>query len=161
MTRKILLIVTLASCWLTLTAMSAAAASSRSTAGTWKLDVAKSSYGKMPAPKLELLVVTTDQPNAVAWKLTGASADGKTYISMYNGPIDGRYHPLTSSEPGDTVAYTRTAAGVQWVTKDKNGTVISQGINELSPDGKTLIIKGTAQGPKGRESFVSVFERAQ
>jgi hypothetical protein len=115
----------------------------------------------MPAPKLELLVVTTDQPNAVAWRLTGASADGKTYTSMYEGPIDGKYHPLTSSEAGDTVAYTRTASGVEWTSKDKNARVISKGSNELSPDGNTLVVKGTVQGPKGKESFVCVFERVK
>lgn len=161
MARRIFAIVTMGLCLLLFTAVAVATASSRSTTGTWKLNLAKSSYGKMPAPKFEQLVVTTDQPNAVAWKLTGASADGKTYISMYNGPIDGNYHPMTSSETGDTVAYTRTSSGIKWVTKDKKGTVISQGINELSADGKTLVIKGTAQGPSGWESFVSVFEREQ
>ncbi|HLI62175.1 MAG TPA: hypothetical protein VKV05_02165 [Terriglobales bacterium] len=161
MARRLFAIVMTGLCLLALAGVEAAAASSRSTVGTWKLDVAKSSYGKMPPPKAEQLVITTDQPDAVAWKLIGASADGKTYISMYNGPIDGKYHPMTGSEAGDTVAYSRTASGLAWMTKDKSGTVISQGSNQLSPDGGTLVVKGTVQGPKGKENFVSVFERVQ
>jgi hypothetical protein len=161
MARRIFAAVMTGLCLLMCTAAAAAAASSRSTVGTWNLDSAKSSYGKMPAPKFEQLVITTDQPNAVAWKLAGASTDGKTYISMYNGPIDGNYHPMTSSETGDTVAYTRTSSGVEWTTKNKAGTVISTGINQLSPDGNTLTVKGMVQGPKGKENFVSVFERVK
>jgi hypothetical protein len=47
----------------------------------------------------EKLVVTTDKPEAVKWMLTGASADGKTYISMYDGPVDGKDRPYRK-QPG-------------------------------------------------------------
>ncbi len=151
----------MALCLMFLTAIEGGAVSGRSTVGTWKLDISKSSYGNMPAPKFEQLVVTTDRPDAVKWNLAGISADGKSYLAFYDGPIDGKYHPMTSSESGNTVAYRRTATGVQWVTKDKNGAVTSAGSNQLSPDGNTLTVKGTVQGPRGTENFVSVFERVQ
>jgi hypothetical protein len=149
-------------CLLTLAVVDASAASGRSAVGTWKLNVAQSSYGKTPAPKVELLVVAVDKPDALQWKLTGASADGKTYFSSYDGAVDSKFHPMVSSEAGGTVAYTRTPdGGVKWIVKDKNGNVIETGASQLSPNGDTLTLKGAVQGPNGKENFVSVFQRAQ
>ena len=111
MGRKMFRTLMVALCLLALAAVNASAATSRSAVGTWKLDVSKSSYGNMPAPKFEKLVVTTDKPGAVKWILTGASADGKTYVSMYDGPIDGNDRPFGDSTAGNNIAYTRTASG--------------------------------------------------
>ena len=58
-------------------ATNALAVSGKSAVGTWKLDVKKSSYQSMPAPKFEQLVISTDQPDATKWNLKGISADGK------------------------------------------------------------------------------------
>ncbi len=149
-------------CMLMLAAVDASAASSRSAVGSWKLNVAQSSYGKMPAPKAEVLVIAVDKPDALQWKLTGASADGKTYFSYYNGAVDSQYHPMGSSESGDTVAYLRTYYGdVKWTVKYKNGKVIETGASQLSANGDTLTLKGTVEGANGKENFVSVFERTQ
>lgn len=148
-------------CLVALATLEASAATSRSAVGTWKLNVSRSSYGNMPGPKYEKLVVTTDQPDAVKWLLTGATGDGKTFVSMYNGPIDGKGRPYGNSQVGNSIAYTRTAAGLDWVVKNKSGGVVETGSGLLSPDGSTLTLKGTTQGPSGNANFVSVFERVQ
>ena len=149
-------------CLLSLLSISAYAASSRSAVGSWKLNLTKSSFGKMTPPKLELLTVTVDEPDKLQWKLTGASADGKTYFSSYNGAVDGKEHAMVSSEQGATIAYSRTApGGVSWVTKDKSGKVIETGTSQLSPDGSTLTLKGTVETSNGKDNFVSVFQRTQ
>ena len=133
----------------------------QSAVGTWKLNVHKSSFGDMTAPKFEQLAIMTDEPNAVKWSLKGITADGKSYIASYDGPVDGQDHHMMSNEAASTVAYTRTGSTLQWVTKDKSGTVIETASGMLSPDGKTLTLKGTVQGPKGASNFVSVFDRVQ
>jgi ribosomal protein L24E len=148
-------------CLLAFAAVNASAATSRSAVGTWKLDVSKSSYGNMPAPKFEKLVVMTDKPDAVKWTLTGASGEGKTYVSMYGGPIDGKDRPFGNSAVGNNIAYSRTASGVEWTVKSKSGAVIETGSSQLSADGNTLTLKGTTQGSNGKANFVSVFERVQ
>jgi hypothetical protein len=160
--RKRIAATTIAACVLALLSLSAYAASSRSAVGNWKLDLTKSSYGKMTPPKLELLTVTVDEPNQLQWKLTGALADGKTYFSSYNGAVDGKEHALVSNENLATIAYTRTASGgVSWVAKDKSGKVIETGTTQLSPDGSTLTLKGTVVDSNGKDNFVSVFQRTQ
>jgi hypothetical protein len=160
--RKSLLATLITVSLLTVFAIVATAATSRSAAGTWKLDVAKSSFRNMPAPKAEQLVVTTDEPTMLKWRLIGASPDGKTYTSSYDGPIDGKEHPLMSSEAGSMIAYARTAdGGVKWTLKDKNGAVIETGSSRLSADGSTLTLRGTTQGASGKADFISVFARVE
>lgn len=162
--KKAFAIVLTSVCLLTMTAVTAVArveGSAKSSVGTWKLDVAKSSYGTLPAPKFEQLVVTTDTPDSLKWNLKGIGAEGKSYISSYDGPIDGKAHHMMSSEGSGTITYTRTASGLSWVMKDKNGAVIETGSGQLSPDGKTLTLQGVVEGPKGKAAFVSVFDRAQ
>jgi hypothetical protein len=148
-------------CLLTLAAIGANAATSRTAQGTWKLNVAKSSYEQMQAPKYEKLVVQIDTSDALKWMMTGAAADGKSYVLTYDGPIDGQSHPYGNPEMGNTIIYTRTAAGVQWVVKDKAGSVVDSGTSHLSEDGNTLTLKGTAQQTTGKANYVSVFDRVQ
>jgi len=159
MGRRIFAVVVTGFC-LAFLAADAGAATGKSAVGTWKLDLAKSSYDKMTAPKGEKLVVMTDKPDAIKWLLAGASADGKTYTSTYDGPVDGKAHPYGNTAVGNTISYVRTQSGLEWVVKDKAGAVIEKGIGHVSADGNTLVIKGT-EGANGEATFVSVFGRVQ
>jgi hypothetical protein len=62
---------------------------------------------------------------------------------------------------GGTIAYTRVATGVQWVIKSSNGSVLETASGQISPEGKTLTIRGTMQGSNGKVNFVSVYNRVQ
>lgn len=151
-------------CLLTLTCLSAfgwVQGSAQSAVGTWRLDPARSSMGNMPLPKFEQLVITTDEPNALKWSVKLVSADGKSTIESYDGPIDGKDHPMMTSEGGSTIAYNRTSNGVQWVIKDRTGATLEIAGGQVSSDGKTLTIKGEAHLPKGTVNFVSVYSRVQ
>ena len=87
----------------------AAERSNQSAVGTWQLDVTKSSSGKMmPAPSFEQLVITIDDGDSYKWSLIGTEGHGVTFSKSYDGPIDGHDHPMTSSEGGSVIAYTRT-----------------------------------------------------
>jgi hypothetical protein len=164
MSRKIRLAMLVGWCVVILagTMASAAERANQSAVGTWTLDVNKSSYGKMPAPKFEQLVITTDAADALKWSLMGAEPDGKSYTSSYDGPIDSKDHPMTSSEAGSTIAYTRTASGgVRWVVKDKSGATVETATGQLSPNGQTMTIKGTTTTANGKEQFVSIFDKVK
>src|SRR5271166_5630684 len=79
-----------------------AASSGKSSVGTWKLDLSQSSYKGttkgMTTPTFEQLVVTTDEPGALKWNLVGAGADGTSWTSSYDGPIDGKYHRVVRGD---------------------------------------------------------------
>lgn len=148
--------------FIALTAFAGSESSAKSAVGTWKLDSAKSSFGNMPAPKFEQMVVSKDEPTAIQWTVTGAMSDGKSYTESYDGPIDGKDHNvkvLVGNGPA-TIAYTRIASGgLQWTVKDAKGSIVETGMGQLSSDGKTLSLKGTMAGPKGKENFVAVYTR--
>ncbi|MGA7460204.1 MAG: hypothetical protein WBW69_08255 [Candidatus Korobacteraceae bacterium] len=148
-------------CLLTLAVIAANAATSRTAQGTWKLDVTKSSYEKMPVPKYEKLVVMTDEPAAIKWLLTGAAADGKSFVSTYDGPVDGKARPYGNSQIGNTITYTRSGGALEWTVKDKSGAVLETGTGQVSADGNTLTLKGTTQQASGKANYVSVFDRVQ
>ena len=132
-----------------------------SAVGTWKLDLSKSRFGNMTAPKFEQMVITTDDVDYLKWNLKGVMPDGKTFVEFYDGPIDGKDHKIALINGSSVAAYSRTAAGVQWITKDKNGSVIESGAGVLSPDGKTLTLKGTMTTPSGKGNFTAVYNRVQ
>jgi hypothetical protein len=133
----------------------------KSAVGTWKLDLSRSTFSNTTAPKFEQLVVNTDDADHLKWNLKGVMPDGKSYIESYDGPIDGKDHKIVSINGSFTAAYTRSSTGVQWVTKDANGNVVETGAGQVSPDGKTLVLKGTMTSPNGKVTFTAVYNRAQ
>jgi hypothetical protein len=134
----------------------------KSAVGTWKLDLSKSSFGNMPAPKFEQMAISKDEPSAIKWSLTSAMQDGKTRMESYDGPVDGKEHGMTSPDGPSTVAYTRTANGVlQWTIKDGKGNTVETGAGQLSPDGRMLTLKGTMNGPNGKANFTAVYNRTK
>jgi len=145
--------------WLT-AAAGIVSASDQSAVGTWKLDTSKSSYGTLPAPKYEQLVITADTPETLAWKLTGTGADGKAFTVSFDGPTNGSFQPIVGSPFDHEIAYTRLAGGgMKFSVRTKDGFVFENGISHLSADGNTLTRTGTVQGREGKSDFVSVYTR--
>src|SRR5438132_10197789 len=130
--------------------------------GTWKLNVAKSTFTPGPPIKADTrsydvqdgwLIVTTETTAADGTR-TGvrfaAKFDGKDY------PQIGRFAPtvaLISYQPVDkqTLEYT---------VKDTNGKVTSTNTRIVSADGKTMTIEQHSTDPSGRAVVnIELFER--
>jgi hypothetical protein len=147
-------------------AMQASAASAQSkddpSIGTWKLNVAKSTF--KPGPPIQgdtrsyevvdgWLIVTTEttQPSGMKTGVRfAAKFDGKDY------PQIGRFAPtvtLISYQPVNkqTLKYT---------TKDSSGKVASTNTRTVSADGKTMTIEQKSTDANGRPVLnVELFER--
>jgi hypothetical protein len=113
----------------------------------------------MSAPKMERLRVLKDDEAGLKWSLTGADPDGKGFHQEYDGPTDGSFHALKSDRNPSTVAYTRAGSETSWVVKDETGAIIGTGSGSVSPDGRTLTLKGTRKTPQGEAQFTSVYDR--
>ena len=113
--------------------------------GTWKLNLAKSTFLPGTAPKSATFT------NVVAGegiKTTSDTvrADGTAVHSVYTMVYDGKDNPQTgNSTNGDTVAATRVDANTVTFVYKKNGKVTVTTTNVASADGKTYTItsKGT------------------
>ena len=116
----------------------------KSLVGTWKLNLAKSAWGKIPAPKEDTLEVKQDDEMGLKWAASGVSADGDRFNYSFEGAADGKDYPMKS--PGNdavigfTRAYSRIRGTLHAVDK-KNGEVIQTSTTTVSNDGQTMTIQ--------------------
>ena len=119
-------------------------------AGTWKLNIAKSTFASNAPPKSETrtYTVTPDRTHVV---IEDEYADGKKTKVEALITYDGRPQPSTGSGIFDSIATQRIV---------RNGKVIGTVRREVSPDGKTMKMFYVINRPDGTSvSTLSVFER--
>ena len=139
----------------------AAADSDQSMVGKWILNPTKSQFQNMPAPGLKRLHILKNDGKNFTWRTSGYGPDGRTFHEEYDGPIDGAYHPLTGTETSGSIAYTRTNSVLHWTIKDQSGAIVEMGSESLSPDGDTLILKGTRKTTEGDATFTAGYDRVK
>jgi len=113
--------------------------------GTWKLNLAKSTFAPGTAPKSSTF---TNVVAGAGIKSTTDSvrADGTAVHSEYTVVYDGKENPIAgNSLNGDTAAGTRVDANTVTFVYKKNGKVTVTSTNVVSADRKTYTItsKGT------------------
>ena len=116
----------------------------KSLVGTWKLNLAKSARGKIPAPKEDTLIVTQDDEMRFKWTASGVSANGERSSYSFEGAADGKDYPMKSPNNeaviGFTRAYTRIGGTLRAVDK-KNGEVIQTSMTTVLDDRQTMTIQ--------------------
>jgi Rieske Fe-S protein len=125
--------------------------------GTWKLNVAKSKYTGLPAPKEMTRTVAADG-DSLKYTYAGTAADGSSISYGFTVKYDGKDYPMTGSAPGgvDMIAIKRINANTYEATQKKAGKVTANTKVEISKDGKvtTITSKGTDS-----TSFVAVYDK--
>jgi hypothetical protein len=127
--------------------------------GTWKLDLAKSSYKPGPAPKSGTLVIdAAGKGLKVAVDIVGA--DGASTKWGYTTQRDGKDAPVTGNPAYDTVNVTQTSPTDGTVVYKKGGKLVVTAKTSVSKDGKTLTVTYTGTDAKGQAiNNVSVFDK--
>jgi len=118
--------------------------------GTWKLNVAKSTFDPGPAPKTGTAVFTASGGN-VKVVSDGTAATGAPAHWEYTAGHDGKEYPMTGSPDADTVSLKRINPSTVESTYKKAGKVTLVNTRTVAADGKTMTVtvKGTnAQGQK-------------
>ena len=112
--------------------------------GTWKLNVAKSTYSPGPAPKS---LTAKIEAAGDGEKLTadGVRGDDTPIHVEYTAQYDGKDYQLTGSPMADTVSLKRLDANTIERTDKKGGKVVLTHTRKLLSDGKTgtVTVKGT------------------
>ena len=127
--------------------------------GTWKLNVAKSTYSPGPAPKS---LTAKIEAAGEGEKLTadGVRGDDTPIKVEYTAQYDGKDFPISGSPMADTVSLKRLDANTTERTDKKGGKVTQTLTRKLSSDGKTMTVTYKGTDAKGQPiNNVGVFEK--
>ena len=130
--------------------------------GTWKEDIAKSTFSPAPTGPAPMSVTRIYEAYGIGLKatLTTVRADGKSRTSSWSAHFDGKDYPFVGSPAVDTIALKRIDASTFTSELKKAGKVIQQVRNAVSLDGKTLTATQKGNNAQGQPySDVLVFEK--
>lgn len=130
-----------------------------SAVGTWKLNLAKSTFSPGPAPKSQTRTYA-ESAQGMTLTIKTTAADGKESTSTLTFKDDGKPYPVSGNPDFDSVSVTRVDALTVHSTQTKAGAPVGTGVRTVSKDGKTLTFsqKGTHAGG-GKYDDVSVYDR--
>jgi len=125
--------------------------------GTWKLNVAKSKYSGMPAPK-EVTRTVEAESDSVKYTYAGTAAGGSPISYGFTVKYDGKDYPMTGTAPGgvDMIAIKRINPNAYEATQKKDGKVVANTKVEVSKDGKVTTVTTMSVDSTG---YVAVFEK--
>ena len=127
--------------------------------GTWKLNVAKSTYSPGPAPK-SLTAKIEAAAKGEKLKAEGVRGDDTPIHVEYTAQYDGKEHPISGSPMADTVSLKRLDANTTERTEKKGGKVTQTLTRKVSIDGKTMTVTYKGTDAKGQPiNNVAVFEK--
>ncbi len=123
--------------------------------GTWKLNVAKSKFSGISAPKSETRTIVAEGSGE---KITyeGIAADGSPIAYSFTTNLDGKDVPISGPHPlgSDTIAATRVDANTITSTSKKTGKAIFTTKTIVSKDGK--VSTQTTKGVNGEGKPISI-----
>ena len=121
-------------------------------AGTWKMNVAKSTFVRGgPNPKGETVVI-----EAVDGGLKVTSSAGFQYTAKY----DGQDYPMTGSAAANGVALRQIDANTIETIRKKDGKVVTSNITFISMDGRTRSNVFQGRNAQGEPiTWIAVFDK--
>ena len=127
--------------------------------GTWKLNLAKSTYSPGPAPRSSTFIFQGEGQN-LKNTTEGIDAEGKPVKAVFIHIYDGKPYPTTGVPGIDSSAYTRVDPNIVKFTRMNAGKVVQTGSHVVSSDGKTLTVITSGTDASGREiNNVAVYEK--
>lgn len=142
-----------------LTLGTSAALAADSAIGTWKLNLAKSTFSPGPAPKSQIRSYV-ESAQGITLTIKTVAADGKESTSTLSFKDDGKPYPVTGSPDFDTVSVTRVDALNVTSVQMKSGKAVGSGARAVSKDGKSLTFSAKLTDAKGvKHDDVSVYDR--
>lgn len=130
--------------------------------GTWKVNIAKSTYSPGPAPKSSTVKIEA-AGNGVKLIVDAVGNDGTATHTEYTAGYDGKdVRAMVGSLPGgaDTIALKRVDANTVEGTAKLKGKVMTTTRYVISADGKTRTVTATGTTANGKPAKnVIVYDR--
>ena len=123
--------------------------------GTWKLNLAKSTFHFSQAPKSNVHKYEPFGTDGVTATADVVDADGKNIHFTYALKFDGKFYPVIGDPARDMTSLKRLDVHTGEGANMKEGNVINTSRHVLSKDGKTLTV--TLKGAKGID--IRIYEK--
>ncbi len=125
--------------------------------GTWRLDLAHSTYKPGPAPRGQLVTIEA-AGKGVKVSVHSVAADGTEVKWGYSSARDGKDAPVTDNPNYDTANVTQTSPTEGTILYKKGGKTIVTVKTSVSKDGKKLTVTYTGVNFEGKPmNNVAVF----
>ena len=116
--------------------------------GTWKLNEAKSHFGK-GASKNNTVVIEAAGDN-IKVTVDGTDGSGNPAHNEWTGKFNGRYYAVTGNPTSDKRSYRPINSHTQALAEKKSGKVVVTGRIMVSRDGKTRTVTTTSKNATGK-----------
>lgn len=134
-------------------AASLAAQAADPVAGTWRLNISRSTFAAAPPRSQTTTLHAMD--NGVHEVVERVNADGTTTRFETMAKYDGRDTPVKGDPARDTVAMTKVDRNTVDIVNKKGGTVVSRMRILVAPDGKTRT--NTVMDASGQKTTAVMF----
>ena len=129
-------------------------------AGTWKLNVAKSSYSPGPGPKSTTVVITAPD-GGISQTVDTVPATGAAQHWTVTAKFDGKEVAVKGNPTADMMSFKKISDRSYEITSKKGGKTTSTGRVSVSADGKTRTNVQTGTTGDGKPSKNTlVFDKA-
>jgi len=146
---------------LTTPALLAGAPTDDTSAGVWKLNLAKSTFGSRKPPQSEVRTYTVDAMGTRV-VISDVNADGSRTESRALLTYDGRAHAFVGSDNYDAVSTKRLSKYETTADMWLKGKVVGSLRRLVSEDGKTMTMNMKLDKADGtQEMTVSVFDKQE
>jgi hypothetical protein len=140
-------------------ALGAVAMAADVTAGTWKLNAAKSRYRPAAQAKYETVTIEAAGDNMKV-TLDGTDSAGKKVHAEWTGKYDGKDYPVTGSADIESLAYKKVNDRTYQVTGKRGGKAVTSTRIAYSADGKTRTVTSRGTNSKGqRTTATAVYDK--
>jgi len=127
--------------------------------GTWKLNLAKSTFGGGPALKSQIRTYS-QSARGTTLKMKTVSADSKETTTQTTYRIDGKDYPSVGNPDFDSLAGTQIDTNTTEFTLKRAGKPVGTIRRTVSKDGQTLTLNFVITNASGVQlSELTVFDR--
>jgi hypothetical protein len=120
--------------------------------GTWKLNVAKSTFSPGQGPRSRTVTYQAEGQGLRA-TIEAVQARGGLNNEVLMVFDDGRFYPVTVNPGYDAAAFKRVNDTTIWGIRTKAGKVVQTIISVVSSDGKTETVTQTGVTADGRQLY--------
>jgi hypothetical protein len=128
--------------------------------GSWKLNLAKSTYSPGPPPRSQTITTQTEG-QGLRFTVDTIDPQGNPAKAVLAGIDDGKSYPVTGNADYDAASFKQVNDSTAWIIRTKAGKVVQTLVSVVSADGKTWTLTTAGVTPSGQQLYNVVVREKQ